>query len=84
MNLLRMIFSLMKNRAKKEQYYLEIGAHFLKKGAVYKPGDPFLLPRKSNGITVKKKVWITNLYYDFANNKINHQFTTKNPDEKKR
>lgn len=69
----------MKHRAKKQQYYLEIGAHFLKKGAGYKPGDPFLLPVKRNGLTVRKKVWISNLYYDFAKNKITHSFTSKNP-----
>ncbi|MDD3458815.1 MAG: hypothetical protein PHO74_05015 [Weeksellaceae bacterium] len=85
MKLLKMIFSLMKHRAKKEQYYLEIGAYFLKKGTGYKPGDPFLLPVKRNGLTVKKKVYIANLFYDFGKNKITHHFTTKAPKiEKKR
>lgn len=83
MKLLKMIISLIRHRAKKQQYYLEIGAYFLKKGAGYKPGDPLLLPRKINGVTVKKKVWIANLYYDFANNKITHQFSTKSQLKKK-
>lgn len=79
MSLIMMIFSLIKNKAKKEQYYLEIGAYFLKKGAVYQPGDPFLLPVKKGGVSTKRKVWVANLYYDFANNKINHRFTNKPP-----
>lgn len=69
----------MKNKAKKEQYYLELGAYFLRKGAVYKPGDPFNLPRKINGTVQYKMVWISNLYFDFAKNKITHQFSVKNP-----
>lgn len=79
-----MIISLIRNGAKKEQYYLELGAWFLKKGVGYKPGDPFMLPLRKKGKPYKKQVWIANLYYDFRLNKITHTFTTQEPKHEKK
>lgn len=78
MSLLKMIFSLLKNRADKNQYYLEIGVYFLKKGVGRKVGDAFTLPGKK-----KRTVWIDNLYCNFKENRINHRFTNKPPQHAK-
>lgn len=71
--------SLYKAKASKEQYYLEIGTMLLRKGTGYQVGDAFDLPITKKGKPATKKVWIANLFFDFAKNKITHQFTTKNP-----
>lgn len=71
--------SLYKHKAPKERYYLEIGTFLLRKGTGYQVGDPFDLPITKLGEPSTRKVWIANLFFDFANNKITHQFTTKNP-----
>lgn len=73
------IRSLKKHKASKEQYYLEIGSFLLRRGTGYKVGDAFMLPQQKKGKSVKTQVWISNLFFDFAKNKITHTFTTKNP-----
>lgn len=80
MNLLKTLLSLIINRAGLKQYYLEIGAYLLRKGAGNKIGDPVKrhIGKKS------KTFYLANLHYDFANNRINHTLTRKKPDEKAR
>lgn len=67
------------NKAPRQQYYLEIGAHFLKKGVGKKIGDPIVVqePKKA------KTYYIANLFFDFGNNRVNHTLTNKKPIEKK-
>ena len=77
--LIVIIRSLYTHKAPKEQYYLEIGTYLLRKGTGYQVGDTFNLPINKKGKNSTKQVWISNLYFDFAKNKITHQFTTKNP-----
>ena len=73
------IRSLLKHKASKEQYYLEIGSFLLRRGTGYQVGDKFILPQQKKGNTIHKQVWIANLFFDFDKNKITHQFSTKNP-----
>lgn len=73
------IRSLKKHKASKEQYYLEIGSFLLRRGTGYKVGDSFMLPQHKKGKAGETQVWISNLFFDFAKNKITHTFTTKKP-----
>ena len=73
------IRSLIKFIASKEQYYLEIGSFLLRRGTGYKVGDAYMLPQQKKGKTIEKQVWISNLFFDFAKNKITHTFATTNP-----
>lgn len=73
------IRSLIKHKAPKEQYYLELGSFFLRRGTGFKVGDPFILPQQKKGQTVNKQVWISNLFFDFDKNKITHSFSPTNP-----
>lgn len=66
------------NGAGPRQYYLEIGAYFLQKGAGMKIGDPI---QRHLGKR-EKTFYLANLHYDFAHNRINHTLTRKKPDEK--
>lgn len=66
----KIILNLMINRAPLRQYYLNIGAHFLKKGSGFSIGQIVKEKRiKPNLYRVKV---ITGLFYDFSTNKVNH------------
>lgn len=75
MKLLKRLIGLMSQRATKEQYYLEIGTYFLKKGAGFQVGQVIKERRIRRGLW-KVKV-ITGLFYDFHNNRINHTSASK-------
>lgn len=75
MKLLKRLIGLLSQRAPLQQYYLEIGSHFLKKGAGYQVGQVIKERRLRPGIW-KVKV-ITGLFFDFDNNKINHTSADK-------
>ncbi|MFY0714118.1 hypothetical protein J1D01_10605 [Seonamhaeicola sp. NFXS20] len=66
--------SLLKHRAPKQQYYLEIGSYFIRKGTGYKVGDAFEYQGKKGS----KQLRIANLYYNFKLNKITYKLD-KNP-----
>ena len=57
--------------------WLEIGSWFIRRGAAYQVGQPFILPVKKKGRTIKKTVYIKNLYFNFKQNKITHSFSDK-------
>lgn len=66
----KIILNLLWNRANGKQWQLQLGAHLLKKGAGYEIGQ-ILRSRKIGANRYKVKV-VTNLFYDFATNQINH------------
>ncbi len=75
MKLLKRLIGLAANKAPLKQYYLEIGAHFLRKGAGYDVGTIIsykVLPKGK----IKAEV-VTSVSYDFGMNKIDHKSTTK-------
>jgi|GEM_PF-2550757 len=74
MKLFKTILGLMINKASKQQYYLEIGAHLLRKGAAHKIGDVVKGKKLGDG-RWRVKV-ITGMFFDFGQNRINH--TSKN------
>lgn len=77
MKLVLRIFSLIRHKAQKKQYYLEIGAYFLRKGVGMNIGDKY---QHHKGKQRKPKTYyIANLHYDFANNRVNHTITTNAP-----
>ena len=82
MNFKRLV-SLIKQGAPKEQYYLELGSHFIRKGTGYVVGQPFQfsqISRKKDAPTIsKKQFFIKNLYFNFKENKVTYKLTT-NPD----
>ena len=69
MSLFKKIISLILNKAKKEQYYLEIGSHFLKKGCNVEIGQ--IVEFKRIDHERRRVKVITGLFYDFRTNKIN-------------
>lgn len=77
--MIKKLINLMINKAPKQQYYLEIGAHFLKKGVGKQIGDPISVGKDNKS----KTYYIANLHFDFANNRVNHTLTNKRPIEKK-
>lgn len=70
MSLFKTIISLMINKAKKEQYYLEIGSHFIKKGCNVQIGQ--IVGSKKIDQERRRVTVITGIFYDFRTNKINH------------
>lgn len=81
MKLIKRLIGLLSQRAPREQYYLEIGTYFLKKGTGYKIGQVIKEKRLRRGLW-KVKV-ITGLYYDFTENKVNHTCTNRTIRSKK-
>lgn len=71
--LIKKIFQLLWARAPLYQIHLEIGVYFLRKGAVYQVGQPFVIHDKHG----KRKRYISNLYYNFRQNKISHSFSPR-------
>lgn len=82
MNIFKRIIGLMVQGAPKQQYFLELGAYFIKKGTDYRVGQPFeysqVSRKKGNHKVIKKGLYITNLFYNFKENKITYKLD-KNP-----
>lgn len=65
---------------------LQIGAYFIRKGALLQPGQPLRLP-KGKGPSLRGKgevyrnapiqVWIENMYFNFRHNKITYTYSDK-------
>lgn len=70
----KIILNLLLNRASVREWQLQLGAHLLKKGCGYKVGQ--IIREKHIGNKRYRVKVITNLLYDFNENKINH--TTAN------
>lgn len=70
MSLFKKIISLILNKAKKEQYYLEVGSHFIKKGCNVQIGQ--IVDSKKLDHERRRVKVVTGLFYDFKTNKINH------------
>lgn len=70
MTLVKIILNLMINKAPLNQYYLNLGAHLLKKGSGFYIGQ-IVKEKKINPGIYRVKV-ITGLFYDFNTNKVNH------------
>lgn len=66
----KIILNLLWTRAKWKQWQLEIGAHLIKKGCGYEIGQ-IVRTRKIGHDRFKVKV-VTNLFYDFGQNQVNH------------
>lgn len=58
------------NKAPLSQYYLNIGAHFLKKGAGFQIGQ--IVKEKHLYDSIYRVSVITGLFYNFQNNKVTH------------
>jgi len=71
MRLLKRLTGLMAQKAKKKQYWLELGVHFLEKGSKYKVGQ--IISKKMIGTDRYYVTYIAALSYDFETNRINHQ-----------
>ena len=82
MNVFKIILNLMVQKAPLSQYYLNIGAHFLKKGAGFKIGQIVKEKQLYEGMW-RVKV-ITGLFYDFNTNKVTHTAENRIINEKKR
>ncbi len=81
--IIKRLIDLLKQGAPREQYYLELGSYFIRKGTGYRVGQPFEFAQKSRkGDTpkiVKKQLFIGNLFFNFKENRITYKLTT-NPD----
>ena len=84
MALFKIILNLAISRAPIRQYYLNIGAHFLKKGAGFQIGQ--IVKEKRLHDKLYRVSVITGLFYDFQSNKVTHTAEKRvmNLDEKKR
>lgn len=70
MKLAKIILNLMISRAPINQYYLNIGAHLLKKGAGFEIGQ-IVKEKRLHDTTYRVSV-ITGLWYNFKENKVVH------------
>lgn len=68
--LLKRLIGLAYQKAPLNQYFLEIGAHFIKKGTGYKVGQ--IIEQKHLREDLFRVKVISGLYYDFAQNKVVH------------
>ena len=68
--LLKRIINLMANKASLKQYYLEIGAHFLKKGCGFEVGQ--IIKEKALTDKIFRVSVITGLFFNFQTNEITH------------
>lgn len=73
--MLKRILQLALNRATLKQYYLEIGAYFLKKGCNVEIGQVLKIKEYKPGVQQVKVV--TEMYYSFHDNKITHRTGTR-------
>lgn len=81
---LKIVLNLMMSRAPRKQYYLNIGAFLLRRGAGFYIGQIVREKRLQPGLF--RVSVITGLLYDFATNKISHtaKKTVMKVDEEKR
>jgi hypothetical protein len=69
--LLKRIIGLIANKASKKEIYLEIGAHFIKKGANYQVNEILYKKQlKHQSKNIAKAKVVTGLSFDFDTNKI--------------
>ena len=66
----KIILNLLLNRAKTSEWQLQIGSYLLKKGCGFHVGQ-IIAEKKIHYNRYRVKV-ITNLFYDFKENKISH------------
>ncbi|WP_435135732.1 hypothetical protein [Formosa sp. A9] len=69
--IIKRLLSLLKHRAPKQQYYLELGSYFIKKGTGYRVGDTF----EYNGKNGKKTLYIKNLFFNFSQNTVSYSLS---------
>lgn len=69
--MLKKIITLARHRAPLKQYYLEIGAHLLKKGCDIEIGQIVNVKNIKPG--TQRVTVITEMYYGFHNNRISHR-----------
>ena len=85
--LLKKMVSLIANKATRKEIYLELGAHFIKKGANYQVGEILYKKKIQGDHKLYKAKVVTNLYFEFDTNKIyvrrNNRFVTPNQVVKK-
>ncbi len=74
--IIKRLFSLLKNKAPKEQFFLELGSYFIRKGTGYKVGDTFEYSQRKTGKS--KTFYISNLFFNFKLNKVTYKLS-KNP-----
>lgn len=72
--MIKRIWELIRANAPRQQYYLEVGAYLLKKGAGYEIGE---VAYSSKHRGKKRSHYVNNLYYDFKRNKITHSLSDK-------
>lgn len=68
--LLKRLISLMAQKAPLRQYYLEIGAHFLKKGCGYEVGQ--IIKEKHLHDNLHRVSIVKGLYFNLHTNEITH------------
>jgi len=73
--MIKRILNLLWNRASLKTWQLELGAYLLKKGCGYEIGQ-IVRSRKIGTDRYRVKV-VTNLFYDFASNKVNHTLVNR-------
>ena len=59
--------------APKYQKDLEKGNYYIRRGAIYQVGQPFIIEDQFG----KRRRYIDNLFFDFKKNKISHKFSDK-------
>lgn len=70
---IKLLASLLLNRADKKRWALEIGIFFLRKGITHQIGE--IVHMQPIGIRGKHMVTeVTNVYYDFKSNKIKYTY----------
>lgn len=69
--MLKKLIALARHRAPLKQYYLEIGAHLLKKGCDIEIGQIVNVKNIKPG--TQRVTVITEMYYGFHNNRISHR-----------
>lgn len=68
--LLKRLIGLIAQKAPRKQMYLEIGAHFIKKGADYEIGQVLYRQKGQGKKNISKAKVVTNMYFEFDSNKI--------------
>lgn len=76
----KIILNLLFNRASIREWQLQLGAHLLKKGCGCQVGQ--IIREKHIGNKRYRVKVVTNLFYDFNENKINHITANKILDSK--
>lgn len=69
--MLKKLINLARHRAPLKQYYLEIGAHLLKKGSDLEIGQIINVKNLKPG--TQRVTVVTEMYYGFHNNRISHR-----------